>query len=193
MPLSNANGKILSPFVSLGMDVRRDLNTAMDYYFTHYAEKAAAVPKVKEANIQKLFQQYMNEESKVMDDEGIEKFYAAMGVNAETDIVVLWISRHMEAENIGEYTWSEFLKGCQKLGVDSISGFKSILPGLYNDLKQEDKYKETYKFTFSFASARNYKNVDKAIAIALWTLFFGKKCSFLNLWEQFLEDEKKNL
>ena len=50
-----------------------------------------------------------------------------------------------------------------------------------------------YKFVFGFASERNFKNVDKPIAIALWQLFFGQKCKFLTLWEQFLEEEKPNL
>ena len=55
-----------------------------------------------------------------MDDESIEQFYKDMGVEAESDVVVLLISKHMEAENIGEYTAQEFMKGCKALGVDTI-------------------------------------------------------------------------
>jgi len=172
----------------------RDVNTAVDYFFTHHASAAQPpAPKVSEAKIQQLYEAYKSVETSTMDDDSIEKFYQDLGVNSETDEVVLLISSYMQAENIGEYTWPEFQKGCLALGVDSISGFKNKLSSLYNELQDTEKYRAMYKFTFSFASARNYKNVDKAIALALWELFFGKKCKFLALWSTFLEEEKKGL
>ena len=47
-----------------------------------------------------------------MTDVGIERFYSDMGINAETDLMVLLISKYMGAENMGEYTRKQFEQGC---------------------------------------------------------------------------------
>lgn len=131
-----------------------------------------------------------------MEEEGIVQFYADMGVNMETDIVCLMVSKYMQAETMGEYKKSEFLKGCEALACDDIATFKAVLPRLRQEMKNENKFKEMYKFVFGFACERGFKNVEVESANALWDLLIGEqKCKFLAKWKQFLVDkvEKKEL
>ena len=131
-----------------------------------------------------------------MEEEGIVQFYADMGVNMESDIVCLMISQYMQAETMGEYKKSEFLKGCEVLACDDISTFKAVLPRLRQEMKNETKFKEMYKFVFGFACEKGFKNVEVESANALWDLLIGsQRCKFLNQWKKFLEEkvEKKEL
>ena len=54
---------------------------------------------------------------------------------------------------------------------------------------------ELYKWAFAFATEHGKKNVEIATAIALWGLFLGSKCKFLEKWGVFLEgkEERKEL
>ena len=131
-----------------------------------------------------------------MEEEGVVKFYADMGVNMETDIVCLLVSQYMQAETMGEYKKVEFLKGCESLACDDIATFKAVLPRLRQELKNEIKFKEMYKFVFGFACDRGFKNVEVESSCALWDLLIGsQRCKFLAKWCEFLNAkvEKKEL
>ena len=118
-----------------------------------------------------------------MEEEGIVQFYADMGVDMETDIVCLLISKYMQAEFMGEYKKSEFLKGSEVLACDDINAWKAVLPRLRQELKNENKFKEMYKFVFGFACEKGLKNVEVESALALWDLLIGKqRCKFLDKW-----------
>ena len=93
------------------------------YYDKGYGEKYApkslfskASGAVSDKNIESLFKKFAN--GQIMDDEGIEKFYNSIGVQA-TDPVTLLISYAMEAKTGGEYSAAEFKKGCQVINVDT--------------------------------------------------------------------------
>ena len=53
-------------------------------------------------------------------------------------------------------------------------------------MKQEKIYKELYEFSFGFAVLEYKKNVEISTANALWGIFMGTKCSFLEQWQKFL-------
>jgi len=57
-----------------------------------------------------------------------------LGVNAETDVVVIVIAKYMDAKYMGEFTWAEFDKGGRDLGCDSIQAWKSKLASLRTEL-----------------------------------------------------------
>ena len=121
-----------------------------------------------------------------MDEDSIDKFYKDMGVNMETDIVSLMFSMNLQVKDkqmvMGEYTKAEFLQGCKSLGVDDISSWKQKVPTMRNDLKNEAKFKEMYKFVFGFACEKGMKSVEIGTANALWPMLVGEKCKFLDKW-----------
>ena len=69
-----------------------------------------------------------------MDEDGIQKFCNDLGINMETDVVCLLMSQRMQAECMGEYKKSEFLKGCEVFGANDLAGWKAIIPKLRQDL-----------------------------------------------------------
>jgi hypothetical protein len=60
-----------------------------------------------------------------MFDEGITNFFKELGVDAESDIMALYISMFMKAKQMGEYSEGEFMTGCKELGCDSIAAWKA--------------------------------------------------------------------
>ena len=55
------------------------------------------------------------------------------------------------------------------------------------------KFKELYKFVFDFSRDPGYKNLNVETAVGLWQLLLDSKCSFLNIWVDFITKEKKDL
>ena len=76
-----------------------------------------------------------------MKDDGIEKFYQAFGVDVSTEMVFWLVSMQMEAKTYGEYSYEEFLKGCQVNSSDTIEKWKKAAPKLRDQLKNDDLYK----------------------------------------------------
>ena len=94
---------------------------------------------------------------------------------------------------MGEFTKDEFIKGCTAFKCYSLQAWKEILKSkLYPELQNETAFSGLYKFTFGFATERGYKNVEVETACALWELFLGKRCQFLEKWIKFLTEEKKD-
>ena len=82
--------------------------------------------KVNAYKITQLFNSYKSEQD-LMEDDGIERFCSDLGVNAETDLIVLMVAKYMEAKQMGEFTFEEFKRGSETLGCDTVSAWKNII------------------------------------------------------------------
>lgn len=83
----------------------------------------------------------------------------------------------------------EFFEGCKAINADSIDGICSRFPSLLNEAKQEDKFKDLYRFTFQFGldSEEGQRSLHREIAIALWKLVFTQNNPpILDQWLNFL-------
>jgi len=100
-------------------------------------------------------------------------------------LVAISISSYMQAEYMGEYKWHEFKKGCQALGCDTVDSWKKVVPRLRQEVANEAKLHELYKYSFNFAQEKGKKNVDVELACDLWDLLIGSKCGFLEKWKAF--------
>ena len=131
-----------------------------EYYHKGHGGKAEVVkaPVINPKKVEQMFSQYKDAGTKKMESEGIQKFFADLGVDP-MDMVTLVISKHMNAETMGEYTFEEFDKGFKELGCQSISDLKNKLPQLYSELQDPAKFKELYKYTFDFTKDQGYKNL----------------------------------
>jgi DCN1-like protein 1/2 len=150
-------------------------------------KSAVANPKKVEA----LFVNYMDKNSKKMEADGIERFFNDLGVDP-MDLVTLQLSKYMQAETMGVYTQAEFETGLRALGVSTLSELKSKLPTLYADLKNDNQFRELYKFTFDFSRDAGYKNISTETAVGLWELLLSNRCKFLKDWIDFILEEKKD-
>ena len=102
------------------------------------------------------------------------------------DPVTLVISKYMQAECMGVYTFEEFERGFKALGVTSIQELKNKLHSLHGELSDASKFKDLYKFVFDFSRDQGYKNISMETASGLWNLLLSDKCKFLDLWIEFL-------
>ena len=110
----------------------RDLNQAMDYYFTNHAADEMAkqaqsnASKFDTKRCQELFAKYAGK-NEVMDQDAIEAFFKDLGVDATTDIIAILVAQYCEAQSMGEFKQAEFIKGCTVLGADNIKAWQDAL------------------------------------------------------------------
>lgn len=124
-----------------------------------------------------------------MDSDGIDSFFTQLGINSETDVVVIMVAMYMEANYMGEFTWVEFEKGCKALGCDSIESWTAVIPRLRQEMKNDAAFLRLYKFAFLFAQEKGgLKNVKVDLACGLWDLLVGPaKCPFIEQWKAFIK------
>ena len=56
------------------------------------------------------------------------------------------------------------------------------MPQLYSDIKNDDKFRDLYKYVFEFSRDPGYKNVATETALGLWELLLSTRCKFLADW-----------
>ena len=192
---------------SVLIKVKWDVNQAVDFYYANDVQRQIVMEVAKrpgggswnKSKAEATFNSYKAKSGDVMDEDGIVNFYKAIGVDMETDIVSLMFSFHMQVKDkqmcMGEYTKAEFLKGAENLACDEISTWKAKVPDMRNDLNNEQKFKEMYKFVFGFACEKGFKSVEIESACALWPMLIGNRCKFLDKWIKFIEGkaEKKEI
>lgn len=71
--------------------------------------------------------------------------------------------------------------------MDSIDKLKACLSNLENELRDSQKFKDFYQFTFNYAKNPGQKGLDLDMAIAYWNIVLDDKFKFLPLWCQFLQ------
>lgn len=49
-----------------------------------------------------------------------------------------------------------------------------------------------YKYVYNYARDKSKKNMQVEMAIDLWELLLASKCSFLPIWVEFLQTEKRD-
>ena len=188
-------------YLLINFVVSRDVNAAIDYVFDNnvLADSTNSFSGISggsysEQKARALFDGFKTQDEtgqEIMDQDGIESFMTQIGVDAQADIVVVVISQYMAAEYMGEYKWSEFNKGCKALNCDSIASWKTITSKLRQEVQNDAKFAEMYKFAFGFAKEKDKRNVDCELACALWDLLIGSKCQFLTQWKAFVMGKKE--
>ena len=93
----------------------------------------------------------------------------------------------MDAKYMGEYSWTEFNKGCAALGCDDVASWTAAVPRLRTELQNETKFSQMYKYAFTFAQEKGKRNVEVELACALWDLLIGpQKCQYIEQWKTFV-------
>ena len=83
----------------------RDVNQAVDYFFSNHADlvdsASSQVSKVDQKKCVALFETYHRTDGK-MDEDGIEKFFDDLGVDCSSDIVAILVSQYCDVKHMGE-------------------------------------------------------------------------------------------
>lgn len=66
-------------------------------------------------------------------------------------VVMIVLSWHMKAQEMGYYQKEEFINGLKELNCDSVDKIKGKLPALREELKDNNKLREIMKFAWHFA------------------------------------------
>ncbi|XP_030068291.1 DCN1-like protein 3 [Microcaecilia unicolor] len=154
-------------------------------------KKNESGPDTEESSLQRieeLFRRYKDEREDAILEEGMECFCNDLCVDP-TEFKVLVLAWKFQAATMCKFTRTEFFEGCKAINADSLEGICARFPSLLNEAKQEDKFKDLYRFTFQFGldSEEGQRSLHREIAIALWKLVFTQNNPpILDQWLNFL-------
>lgn len=163
-----------------------------------------------EDNVMAMFSEFAGGGEKfAIDMEGISKLCEQIDIDPESDVRVLVLLWRLGAnDRPGEISREEFLSGCTKLGVDSASKIKGLMPSLDLGFLDREDFKGFYKFCFQFQREGTHRTLDSGLVSALLDMllkggripagrletfieFLDTKCSnsriTLDQWTSFLE------
>ena len=153
--------------------------------------KAVNVRKADYSTIDKWFDSLQDDEDSI-DTNGILKFADELGIDAETDSVMLVLAEIMKAKQILHFSRQEFRTGMTALGCDSPASLKPKLAAVRNQLLDKRRFKEIYLFLYSYALDAGQKIMSKDMAIGLWKLLFPQRFALFPKWIQFFEKNSKH-
>jgi predicted peroxiredoxin len=77
---------------------------------------------------QQVFDKYKDKVTKKIEIEGLQEFFEDLGISGATDIITMYISFKMNAENMGVIKQEEFLAGFKAMGVSTMEDLKKRVP-----------------------------------------------------------------
>jgi len=130
---------------------------------------------IQEAAVEKLFAEILAdpEDTSVATMEGISKFSERIGIDPMEDVrilVLIWKMTNGDTEKPAQISKTEWIRGCQKLQVDSIAKFQNLLPSLEMGFLDQTEFKDFYKFCFQFNRQGTHRTLDKDLVVALLRL-----------------------
>jgi len=163
---------------------------AIELFYSSGLQASAALDT---GAIEKLFLHYKAPHDDMILAEGISKFCEDLGVDP-SDIIMLVISWHFNANIMCEYTHDEWVNGFVKLNVDSIDKLKAKVPELRTELRDPGKWREIYNYAYSFSREKGQKCVQLDTALGMWHLLFSEDRSwqYLDDWVSFLQTHHAN-
>ncbi len=159
--------------------IARDLNSAAEQYFVNppktnsKAPKKVAKPKAfsGEGEVKEAYAKYICKDSNRieegnpdMDVDGVSAFFEDLGIEAE-DPVTLVIFCHMNAQEAGELTQAEFVKGLVELECPNVDALRSKLPELRSELEDPTRFKQIYTYAFELLLSGGAKNISGEMAV----------------------------
>uniref|UniRef100_A0A2D4MN09 DCN1-like protein n=1 Tax=Micrurus spixii TaxID=129469 RepID=A0A2D4MN09_9SAUR len=166
---------------TLSGDARKEPVSGSEESFLHRTEE--------------LFRRYKDEREDAILEEGMERFCNDLCVDP-TEFKVLVLAWKFQAATMCKFTRMEFFEGCRAINADTIGGICARFPSLLNEAKQEDKFKDLYRFTFQFGldSDEGQRSLHREIAIALWKLVFTQyQPPILDEWLHFLSENPSGI
>jgi len=142
--------------------------------------------------IEQIFNKYRDpHDSDKMGAEGIYRFLQDLNMPADSRLVLIMVWK-MKAVTQCEFTREEFLSGMQDMCVDSLDKLKVKLSSLEVEvLREPEKFRDLYIFSFSYAKNPNQKGIELEMAIPYWNILLQGRFHLLPLWTQFLQEQHK--
>lgn len=166
------------------------LDQASDNYFQN---PQAYYRDFDHKKVEQLFRRYEDpSDTTKMSTDGVCRFLDDLHLDPTSKLVLI-IAWKFRAETQCEFKRTEFVNGFVDLGVDSLDSLKSKLPSLDTELRDPNKFKDFYQFTFNYAKEDTQKGIDLEMAIAYWNIVLKGQFKFLDQWCEFLKVNIDNL
>lgn len=139
--------------------------------------------------VYELFARYKEPTENAILVDGLQKFCTDLDVSPD-DFRVLVLAWKFGAATMCCFTETEFVGGCQTLGVNSIASIKLKLPGLLEEVASERHFKDFYRWSYKFAleSENGQRTLPTDLAVSLWKIVFSQhEPPILSRWLHFLE------
>jgi len=153
------------------------------------------MPGFSKMKLEALFNKYKEADVEEEDEEhigpnGIEKFCNDLEVDP-TDVVLLVLSWHLNAQEMAYYYKDEFMKGLEKLKLDSLEGIKQRLVSMRRELEDPQTLKSVYLYVFDFAKSDDkQKCIENDIATGLLNLLLVEKYFHAKNFVEFLSGQQ---
>lgn len=159
------------------------LESAFDYFYSQPQIKSYTDTR----QLEELYNKYRDKYTDMILVDGITALCNDLQVDPQ-DIVTLVLSWHMKAATMCEFSKQEFISGLQALGVDSVEKLRERIPYMRSELKDDQKFREIYNFSFAWAKEKGQKSLALDTAIGMWQLLFAEKqWPLIDHWCQFLQ------
>lgn len=166
------------------------LDQATDNYFQH---PQAYYRDTDHKKIEQLFRRYEDPHDQTrIKAEGVCRFLDDLRLDPTSKLVLI-IAWKFRCEKQCEFSRSEFVTGFTELSVDSVESLRSKLPTLEHELRDPNKFKDFYQFTFNYAKEDTQKGIDLDMAIAYWNIVLKGQFKFLEQWCEFLNVSKRDM
>lgn len=151
---------------------------------------AAKESQIADNAINKLFEEYKDENDDTILSEGIEKLCSDLGYSPD-EFPILVLAFCLDAKQMCCFTKQEFIYGVKKLNATTISELKMRLIQIIEKLQTDmELFKQLYRFTFRFGLEYGHRILNIDMAIILWRLVYTIHApDILDRWLSFLENE----
>lgn len=151
---------------------------------------AARESQIADNAINKLFEEYKDENDDTILSEGIEKLCSDLGYSPD-EFPILVLAFCLDAKQMCCFTKQEFIYGVKKLNATTISELKMRLIQIIEKLQTDmELFKQLYRFTFRFGLEYGHRILNIDMAIILWRLVYTIHApDILDRWLSFLENE----
>lgn len=164
-----------------------DLDSAVESYLLE--QKPAKTDSTK---LTALYNKYKDSQEDAILLEGVEKICGDMQVEP-TDVVMLAFAYKLNADKMCEFTKEQFFKGMNELECDTVEGLRDSVPKLRAELKDDDKFKEIYSFSFNYSKEPTQKHLPLEIAIPMWTLLLTDRFPKVSIWCDFVQKKGRSI
>ncbi|GAM24096.1 hypothetical protein SAMD00019534_072710 [Acytostelium subglobosum LB1] len=146
----------------------------------------------KPSKLDELFEKYRDPDSvDSIGPNGVEQLCQDLSLDPES-ILVLVLAWHLKAQTMGYFTKKEFVTGLSQLGVDSIPKLQSTIQTFNKDLDNADKFRDIYRYAFTFAKEKENKILELESACAMLSLILTPKYPHVQQLIDFLQNHQKS-
>mmetsp|Transcript_53804 Transcript_53804/g.114876 ORF Transcript_53804/g.114876 Transcript_53804/m.114876 type:complete len:254 (+) Transcript_53804:111-872(+) len=169
------------------------LNRAVDVFFSEGATviPERSVPVIDSKQIELWYRRYKERESDAVGADGIQLLCDDIGITP-LDPVILVLSYHCQASQMGVFTREEFLGGMQRLGCDGPEKLRAKIEEMRHSLNDKVACKEIYAFTFQFALDQGQRCLPLDMSVEFWKLLLRPHFAKLDDWLDFVDKRCRN-